>query len=453
MIRRPITRRRALQGAAASVGALGGLAAPMLNTVTAYAQSGAFNWQRFKGQTVEVLMETGPRADLMKKYQKEFLEHTGIKLGIEVIPEQQARQKVAIELNSGKPSFDVFNFAFHVQKRQFEKAGWLQDISPWLKDPQMMPAEYELGDVSKMGMGFATTSDGQINALPILCDYFMVYYNKELFAKKGVAFPKTMDEMMVAAGKLHDPSAGIAGFVGRGVRNANVVLWTQMLSGWGQETITSTKPLKLLTDTPDAIASAEYYKKMLSSYGPKGVTGFNWNEAQGLFMQGKAAMWVDATGFAAPVEDKTKSRVVGKVGYGLPPSGPKGHGSVTFGTGMAIPKAAAHKEAGYYTMLWMTGRTMAGRMLQVGGGIPFRTAPLKDPAVLSSLTVPREWAECAAGCAPLSMPGLPVIVPVTEFRDTIGTALTNLLGGADAATEMKRATAEFQPVLDKSEAS
>ena len=453
MIRRPITRRRALQGAAASVGALGGLAAPMLNTVTAYAQSGAFNWQRFKGQTVEVLMETGPRADLMKKYQKEFLDQTGIKLGIEVIPEQQARQKVAIELNSGKPSFDVFNFAFHVQKRQFEKAGWLQDISPWLKDPQMMPAEYELGDVSKMGMGFATTSDGQINALPILCDYFMVYYNKELFAKKGVEFPKTMDEMMVAASKLHDPAGGVAGFVGRGVRNANVVLWTQLLAGWGQETITNTKPLKLLTDTPDAIAAAEYYKKILASYGPQGVTGFNWNEAQGLFMQGKAAMWVDATGFAAPVEDKTKSRVVGKVGYGLPPSGPKGHGSVTFGTGMAIPKAAAHKEAGYYTMLWMTGRTMAGRMLQVGGGIPFRTAPLKDPAVLSSLTVPKEWAECAAGCAPLSMSGLPVIVPVTEFRDTIGTALTNLLGGADAGTEMKRATAEFQPVLDKSEAS
>jgi multiple sugar transport system substrate-binding protein len=126
---------------------------------------------------------------------------------------------------------------------------------------------------------------------------------------------------------------------------------------------------------------------------------------------------------------------------------------VTFGTGMAIPKASARKEAAYYTMLWMTGPTMAGRMLQVGGGIPFRTNPLKDPAVLSSLTVPREWAECAAGCAPISMPGLPVIVPVTEFRDVIGTALTNLLGGADPATEMKRATAEFQPVLDKSEQS
>ena len=442
-----LPRRRVLQGAAAL-----GLATPMLNTKTAYSQSGGFDWKRFKGQEVEVLMETGPRADLMKKYQKEFLDQTGIKLGIEVIPEQQARQKVAIELNSGKPSFDLFNFAFHVQKRQFEKAGWLLDITAWLKDPQMMPAEYELDDVSKLGMSFATTSDGKVNALPILCDYFMVYYNKELLAKKGVEFPKTLDEMMTAAAKLNDPAAGISGFVGRGVRNANVVLWTQLLSGWGQETVTG-KPLRLITDTPDAIASGEYYKKLLGSYGPQGIVGFNWNEAQGLFMQGKAAMWVDATGFAAPVEDKTKSRVAGKVGYGLPPSGPKGHGSVTFGTGMAIPKASAHKEAAFYTMLWMTGRTMAGRMLQVGGGVPFRSAPLKDPAILSTLTIPREWAECAAGCAPISMPGLPVIVPVTEFRDTIGTALTNMLTGADPGTELKRATAEFKPVLDKSEQS
>jgi multiple sugar transport system substrate-binding protein len=442
-----LPRRRILQGATAL-----GLAAPMLNMKTAYSQSGGFDWKRFKGQQVEVLMETGPRADLMKKYQKEFLDQTGIKLGIEVIPEQQARQKVAIELNSGKPSFDLFNFAFHVQKRQFEKAGWLLDITAWLKDPQMMPAEYELDDVSKLGMSFATTSDGKVNALPILCDYFMVYYNKELLAKKGVEFPKTLDEMMAAAAKLNDPAAGISGFVGRGVRNANVVLWTQLLSGWGQETVTG-KPLRLITDTPDAIASGEYYKKLLGSYGPQGIVGFNWNEAQGLFMQGKAAMWVDATGFAAPVEDKTKSRVVGKVGYGVPPSGPKGHGSVTFGTGMAIPKASAHKEAAFYTMLWMTGRTMAGRMLQVGGGVPFRSAPLKDPAILSTLTIPREWAECAAGCAPISMPGLPVIVPVTEFRDTIGTALTNMLTGADPGTELKRATAEFKPVLDKSEQS
>jgi multiple sugar transport system substrate-binding protein len=46
--------------------------------------------------------------------------------------------------------------------------------------------------------------------------------------------------------------------------------------------------------------------------------------------------------------------------------------------------------------------------------------------------------------------GLPVIVPVTEFRDTLGTAITNVIAGNDPAAELKKATAAFQPVLDKS---
>ena len=53
--------------------------------------------------------------------------------------------------------------------------------------------------------------------------------------------------------------------------------------------------------------------------------------------------------------------------------------------------------------------------------------------------------------ARISQPGLPVIVPVTEFRDVFGIALTNMLNGADPATEMKKATVDFQPILDKSE--
>jgi multiple sugar transport system substrate-binding protein len=41
-------------------------------------------------------------------------------------------------------------------------------------------------------------------------------------------------------------------------------------------------------------------------------------------------------------------------------------------------------------------------------------------------------------------------VPVTEFRDTLGVALTNIVGGADVPTELKKATDAFQPVLTKS---
>ena len=37
--------------------------------------------------------------------------------------------------------------------------------------------------------------------MPIFVDYWMLYYNKELFDAKGVAYPKTMDEIVTVAAR------------------------------------------------------------------------------------------------------------------------------------------------------------------------------------------------------------------------------------------------------------
>jgi multiple sugar transport system substrate-binding protein len=66
-------------------------------------------------------------------------------------------------------------------------------------------------------------------------------------------------------------------------------------------------------------------------------------------------------------------------------------------------------------------------------------------------TVPVEWLQTVAASLKIAQPALPVIEPVSEFRDVYGIALTNMLTGADVSTELKKATAEFQPVLNKSE--
>ncbi|HZK66598.1 MAG TPA: sugar ABC transporter substrate-binding protein, partial [Chloroflexota bacterium] len=60
------------------------------------------------------------------------------------------------------------------------------------------------------------------------------------------------------------------------------------------------------------------------------------------------------------------------------------------------------------------------------------------------------WVDCLLEVGKMGKLSLPVIEPVTEFRDVFGVALTNMIGGADAATELKKATADFKPVLEKS---
>jgi multiple sugar transport system substrate-binding protein len=95
-MRNALTRRNLVKGAA-----LGAVAAPMINPRTLYAQSGGFNWRRFQGQTLEVSLIRSPRGDLLKRHLAEFEALTGIKAAIEDVPEQQQRQKIVIELNSG----------------------------------------------------------------------------------------------------------------------------------------------------------------------------------------------------------------------------------------------------------------------------------------------------------------------------------------------------------------
>jgi multiple sugar transport system substrate-binding protein len=96
---------------------------------------------------------------------------------------------------------------------------------------------------------------------------------------------------------------------------------------------------------------------------------------------------------------------------------------------------------------------MASRLLQSGGGSPCRASTYTDKDVIAGLKLPREWLTCLQESTAIGRPGLPEIVPVTEFRDIFGIGLTNTIGGADARTEMVKATEQFTPILQKSEAS
>ncbi|WP_204280229.1 hypothetical protein, partial [Raoultella ornithinolytica] len=74
--------------------------------------------------------------------------------------------KAVIELTSGRPSFDVVHLSYHVQKRQFEKAGWLADMSGFLKDPALTTADLTEGDFSAAGLQYARNDKGALHSLP-----------------------------------------------------------------------------------------------------------------------------------------------------------------------------------------------------------------------------------------------------------------------------------------------
>ena len=438
MFHNDLTRRSMLAGTAA---AAAGFALP------AYAAEP--QWKKFAGTTLEVNLIKGPRGDLLQRHAAEFTELTGIKVSSEVIPEQQQRQKAVIELTSGRPSFDVVHVSYHVQKRQFDKAGWLADLTPYLKDPNLTGSDLVESDFSPGGLQFAKTEKGELRSLPWSVDYFILYYNKDIFQKAGAKVPETLDEMAQLAEKLTDPKAGIFGFVGRGLRNANMTLWTNFFLNYGGEFLDAKG--NITTDGPESIEATKLYQRLLTKSAPPGVAGFNWMESMAAFTQGRAAMWIDGVGWAPPLEDPNASRVVGKVGYTLVPKGPKGQYSATYGDGIGITQASKNKEAAFLYCQWAVSKTMGARLLQSGGGVPFRNSVLNDETVRAGVKMPPEWLQSAIGSAKISKLGLPVIIPVAEFRDLVGAALTATLSGADPATELKKGTEQFRPILERSE--
>ena len=78
---------------------------------------------------------------------------TGISVGFEQIPEQQQRPKVAMEMASGHPSFDVVNVGMHVQKRLVERANWMEDLRPYIADKTLTNADFDMPDFSAADAG------------------------------------------------------------------------------------------------------------------------------------------------------------------------------------------------------------------------------------------------------------------------------------------------------------
>ena len=435
-----LSRRGFVQGAGAAAGiGLSGIPAAWADV----------NYKKYAGAKLEVNLIKGPRGDLLQRHVKEFTDLTGIEVSSELIPEQQQRQKVVIELTSGRPSFDVVHLSYHVQKRQFDKAGWLTDLTPFMKDTNLAAADLVESDFSAAGLVFAKNEKGELRSLPWSVDYFILYYNKDIFQKKGVALPQTLEEMATLAEKITDAKEGIYGFVGRGLRNANMTLWSNFFLNYGGEFLDAKG--NILTDGPEAVESTKLYQRLLTKPAPPGVSGFNWMESMAAFTQGRAAMWIDGVGWAPPVEDPNASRVVGKIGYTVVPKGPKGQYSATYGDGIGIVQTSKNKEAAFLYCQWAVSKTMGARLLQSGGGVPFRNSVLNDDEVRKGVKMPPEWLQSVIDSAKISKLGLPVVMPVAEFRDLVGAAVTATLSGADPATELKKGTDQFRPILERSE--
>ena len=111
-----------------------------------------------------------------------------------MIPEQQQRQKAVIEFNSGNPSFDVIALSYHVQKRPVRaRTTGSTDLRPMIADKSLTDPNLDFADFAQGRHELRRRSPTDAStACRSTSIRGCVYYNKELFDAKGVAYPEDL---------------------------------------------------------------------------------------------------------------------------------------------------------------------------------------------------------------------------------------------------------------------
>jgi multiple sugar transport system substrate-binding protein len=404
-----------------------------------------FDWKKYSGTSLNVILSTNTWSDAIIPKIPEFEQKTGIKVNVEELPEQQARQKLTVQMAAGGTEIDAFMTAIHNERSIYSSAGWYQDLAPMLKNPAILVPEYDWNDHSEGSRSIVTQKDGKIIALPVQINPLILFYRKDLFEAKGLKPPTSLDELAADAKALNNPPTTY-GFIGRGLKNANITSWVYLLWAEGGDYLDSTGRLRV--DTPESVAASKLYAELMGKYGPPGSVNWNWQEALAAFSQGQGAMYYDGANFAASLEDPTKSKVAGKVGYMALPPGKRGARVPAGSEGMSISSGSKHKEAAFYFIEWATGKEMATIAQRAGAGTT-RASAWADPEFKKLTKMPAEWQQASLDSLKSAEIMLPAIEPIQEFRDILGITLQQDIQGGDVQSSLEKTQKEIDALMAK----
>jgi multiple sugar transport system substrate-binding protein len=218
-------------------------------------------------------------------------------------------EEMAAQFHQANPGIDikidVVNWDNLLQKLQTDISGgsnadisiigtrWLLDF---VKDGQAEPLDGYMDAAFKDRFIGAFLAPGQIGGktygLPIAASARAMYYNKDLFAKAGIATPPaTWDELAADAEKLK--AAGIAGFGLQAKQIETDVYWYYALWTYGGDVVGPDG--KAAFASPAGVKSLTMYKSLIDKgLTEDGVTNYTREDLQNLFKQGRVATVITA---------------------------------------------------------------------------------------------------------------------------------------------------------------
>ncbi|RCW52040.1 ABC transporter substrate-binding protein [Paenibacillus prosopidis] len=397
--------------------------------------------QPFLGKTITLVTANHPWADAIRPLLPEFEAATGMNVIIQGFFEDQLTQKLTLQLTTGSATPDVFMYRPLQEGKLFYKNGWLEPLDDYARED----AEYAYADFSGEAIRSATV-DGKLAGIPVIMEQEILYYRKDLLKKAGIPVPDTIEELISAVRKLHDPDNGVYGFIARGQRSPLVTQVSSFLYSEGGD---FTNGQKATINTPEAMRAFSIYGGLLRDYGPPGVINMSWPQASAFFAEGKAAFYTDANSIYKSAIDPARSNISEHIGFASFPAGRSGTRFYNITSwGLAMNPRAVDKEAAWAFIRWATSKEIVLET-QRKGNPGARYSVWNMPGGTEGF--PKEMVEVikqeGAGGVDHDRP---TVVNVAEARETVGEIVQRVItGDPDLQQAADKANAALQAILDK----
>lgn len=331
----------------------------------------------FQGVRLNVSLYNAEYHRLLRPWLKEFEEATGARVSLDTASFPVYNQRADLELSTKGGAYDVVNITF-IYSSRWINSGWLTPLDGYLADANQTPTDFDFADFLPGTLAPERGRDGQLYGLPWTSEVTLTAAGRyDLLQQEGLGIPDTVAELDTLA-KLFTGKEPGSGFV-----TDNHYGWTfpPYLHAFGGDVFRNAPDdLYPSLDSPEAIAAADYFGRLIRDYGPDGAVTFSGDQALNSVKSGRTQFITQGQNYVTQLANKKSSKVASTAGWGLIPAGPAGRFPGAAVQAFGIPVGSRNKEAAWQFIVWANSKAIQLRAVEHGYGAPTRQSALNSPA-------------------------------------------------------------------------
>ena len=341
-----MTRRLALLGLLVAIagGAAAGCGGAAKHEARTSNRDGAIN---------VAIVDTPNTQDLARLTPSLFTSKSHITVNYTNLDEGTLRDVVTSDLTGRGRQFDVVMIGPY-EAPQYAKDGYIVDLTRMASSTR----PYELGDIIP-SIRTALSYRDRLYASPFYGESSFLMYRKDVLRRAGVAMPAhpTWDQVAAIARKVDRPDmAGIClrGKPGWGELGASFTTVLNTFGGTWWSARPDGTPDKAMVQQPAFRSALRFYVDLVREAGERDPTNAAFNECLEQYLNGKVAIWYDATVGAGELE-AANSPVKGRNGYVPAPTERTAASGWLWSWALAIPKTSDKSDLAWRYIAWATG--------------------------------------------------------------------------------------------------